>query len=446
MLPIEIITKIFCALHAVSKDTGSSDKSLAKYESPLLVAQVCRAWRAAAIDTAELWQDIVVHLPSPKAIDFILKREGLATRFERAKVPESTNLVIIGHPNHNPHTCSFAQYVMYTYAASVASLVLPYFPPAFVRARQEPPASSMVPARYPYLRALAIRPQTVYPRRNGQFLELSDLHLLTVPWSQLTSLRLANLVVGLSTFCDILPTCTALVTCDIWAIPNLSETTSAVASPTTLAQLEHLSICFQLARADFDTFASISGKYSAFFALFTFPSLKHFALECRVSFPDQLWDDDIMMAFKARSALNLRSLHFCRINIAPAHFINFIDNMPSLSTLEAVESGLPGRRGVDKEFIRALTVKPGVAPRLKEFTFLEAGPVIKFTTEEEAELVKQFVESRTAFTVETNHRRTHLKYLRTNKQIFDRCAGGEEALDSWTERGLVMNLLVPRRS
>ncbi|KAJ7743598.1 hypothetical protein B0H16DRAFT_1008011 [Mycena metata] len=306
---------------------------------PLLLASICRAWRAIAIDLQPIWAKFELRarlggaLSTQKLLECWLPRAG-------------------GHPLDLSITCAAEKDLcadVAPYSHQFRSLRCSLFTPI-----TRP--GSPIEGRLPLLRRLLL----TFPRglinhaahvsTFADAPQLREVHLeglalswITLPWEQLTCLELCELKI---TQCvHILRKTPNLETLTVIALEN----DAAALAPVRLAHLHTL----KFDKYQLDT---------ALFAYLTLPALTHLEL------PRAEWDPQYFIDFIARSACVLRSLVFTYTNNDDMPFdpVPYLRAVPTLSELRIRNAGLSLHALMD---LFKNMEKPDFLPNLRTLSF-----------------------------------------------------------------------------
>ncbi|KAJ7617860.1 hypothetical protein FB45DRAFT_932836 [Roridomyces roridus] len=259
-LPDDIVQAIFLASLPETRNSA-----IVPQESPLLVSQICSAWRNIALSTPRLWASIYIVVPGQDKLDRFMEQLALWV-FRSGAVPLSISLRF-SNTAFSPLSCDFTPllnvlvgearrwgHIEAILPQDIAATLIP-----MLSAGDLPVLQSMVfrTTGFLYISPASLSLQQPYPALS--FLATTSLHSLTIPthssalqspisWSTLRHLSIEQgggwhnpLGITHAVALTILLQCSSLESCKLSLVRGPAETTGApVSSSIPYFTLPHL--------------------------------------------------------------------------------------------------------------------------------------------------------------------------------------------------------------
>jgi hypothetical protein len=329
LLPPELVRKIFlfCIGNSPAEAPPLPDTP------PLSLTQICSGWREVALATSELWKNITF---SGNSTHGIANFKNLAQLWLNRchTIPATLTFSL----NCQPSVENLLLDVVAPYSTSIEALELHLDTALFAAFADFPPEA------FPRLRSIRFHGTRVesHPSRGGlrlwdpvtvpfQFApQLTDvlitipetkinLEALNLPWSQLSSLHLAESIVTSGAFLRVLAACSRLVSCSVRVVTE--EAITPADSDITLTFLTSLSL-FVEAGSMVEVLCNIST-----------PAIK--SLSLRVV-PHEIWYPDALIQLVSRSGCRLEHLSVSGLTADREGFIALLNELPTLLTLDVM--------------------------------------------------------------------------------------------------------------
>jgi hypothetical protein len=329
LLPPELVRRIF--LFCI----GDSAVEVPPFPNtpPLSLAQICSGWREVALATPELWKNITFSGDSTHGIanfknlaQLWLSRchttpASLTFSLRCQTAIDNLLLDVIA-----PYSTSIEALELHLDTALFAAFA--DFPPeAFPRLRRIRFYGSRIEGHSSRGGLRLWDPVTVpfqfAPQLTDVFISIPetkiDLEDLNLPWSQLSSLHLAESIVTSTAFLRVFAACSKLVSCSVRVVSE--NATTPADSDITLPFLTSLSL-----------FVEAGGMAEVLCNIST-PAIK--TLSLRVV-PHEVWYPDALIQLVSRSRCRLDRLSVSGLTADREGFITLLNELPTLQTLDVM--------------------------------------------------------------------------------------------------------------
>ncbi|KAF9448853.1 hypothetical protein P691DRAFT_704278 [Macrolepiota fuliginosa MF-IS2] len=325
VLPPELVRKIFiqCAADL------PIDKPPSHRTPPLSLTQICSGWRDVALTTPELWSRFMFRVDCPEDVTGFKELVHLWFRRSHTR-PLSLVLSTTCQPGAIPNPLLDT---LQSYTENIASLDLD-IPTPYLSALAEYPQDSFTCLHSIRFRGTRLdgveegglslwtptsSPFQFAPNLTDVFISIPRTRVilegLNLPWSQLSSLRLAETIVTSDAMLRVLGLCTNLTTCSARLVTNEVITASEI----TLSSLTFLSLYAEV------------GELAAFLRYISVPAIKNLSLHL---VPNMTWDPEALIDLVSRSQCQLDQLSFSCYTIDPDMFITLLYAIQGLRTLD----------------------------------------------------------------------------------------------------------------
>lgn len=326
LLPPELVRRIFLLCTEGYNVKASPSPNIA----PLSLAQICSGWREVAVTTPELWKDIAFQADSPRSITNF--KELAQVWFSRCytkpvSLAFSSNCQLETAQN-------LLLDVVAPYSTYIESLEL-RVATAFFRAFTEYP-----PEAFPRLRCIrfhgtrtdhhlqggwrlwdsATAPFQFAPHLKEVFISIPETRVnledMNLPWSQLSSLHLAESIVAPGAMLRVLALCSNLVSCSVRLV---ADSVISSVMDVTLPSLASFSLHME------------TGELADFLRCLSVPAIQSLSLHL---VPNATWHPDALIHLLSRSQCRLDHLSISGLTIDPDGFIELLHIVPTLQVLD----------------------------------------------------------------------------------------------------------------
>ncbi|KAG2014137.1 hypothetical protein CC2G_010980 [Coprinopsis cinerea AmutBmut pab1-1] len=336
-LPIELHAEIFAYCLPAFPQIGNG-------ESPMHIAQVCRAWRALAHSTPRLWSSFEIEVEDSSSDDLAVADSPHSLRalstvkvwLERSKnQPLSVRLIHIptGRIPNQLSAQILAMFVLQARRWRHIEIIVPSTSLAAVQ--------HILPDDFPILKSLTLHMKGVW--NSPTF----DIQALKVPWSQLTELDLRldhKHLLDLDELADLLCNATSMTACRVNANCRLMPLESTQRERLVLPSLKSLHLILQGDGNDLASAQQLPTSHlppesslTSFLGLFAACSLTHLGLNWLVDGERTEQWSSVQAAFMASVkdlSPSLRSLEITYLPLGEGGLIQTLTQLPQLESLD----------------------------------------------------------------------------------------------------------------
>ncbi|KAF7784791.1 hypothetical protein Agabi119p4_956 [Agaricus bisporus var. burnettii] len=331
LLPPELVRKVFllCTEESVTELMTPLSNT-----PPLSLAQICSGWREVALATPELWKNIAFRGDSTNGIaNFKNLMQLWLSRCHTTPIALTLSL------QSQTAIDNLLLDVVAPYSTSIETLELHLETALFAAFADFPPEA------FPRLRCIRFygtrvenntsrgglclwdpitAPFQFAPQLTDVFVSIPEtkinLENLNLPWSQLSSLHLAETIVTSTAFLRILAAGSNLVSCSVRCVSE-NVTTSADSDIITLPFLTSLSLFME------------AGNLAEVLRNISIPAIKTLSLRL---VPHEVWYPDALIQLVSRSQCHLDRLSLSGLSVDREGFIALLNEMPTLQMLDVM--------------------------------------------------------------------------------------------------------------